>query len=146
MERFSLNFTYAQTYGSGKEGVVLQKPNGIFVDGNYVYIADTAGNKIAIYTDDGYPVYVYELEDPRDIVVAGKKLYVSQGFTGEIFVANISLPQPSSYARSIFESLSQDFADYSSKSPFGLRTARVLSLPGQRFSGGQLVDPGSIFC
>lgn len=119
VERFSLNFTYARTYGSGKEGVVLQKPNGIFVDGNYVYIADTDGNKIAIYTDDGYPVYVYGLEGPRDIVVAGKKLYVSQGFAGEIFVANISLPQPSSYAKSVFESLSPDFADYSSNSEVG---------------------------
>ncbi|MDD5337486.1 MAG: NHL repeat-containing protein [Candidatus ainarchaeum sp.] len=112
VESFTSNFTYLNTYGSGKEGVNLLQPEGIFVDSNYVYVADPPGGRIVAYTQDGFPVFSYALNDsPTDVLVQGGKIYVSQHDSGMIFYASIHEPDPKIYVNGTLNSL-QPFSLY----------------------------------
>lgn len=129
VERYAPNFTYELSYGNAKEGIVLKKPNGIFVDENYVYVADILGNQLVLYTHDGYPVYSYPVESPADAVVVNNTLYVSQAVKeGSILVANISVPKPGAYVEEISDALEPAFSEYSENS--GL--AQLLNLSHNR--------------
>lgn len=112
VESYTLNFTYQKSYGSGKEDVVLQLPIGIFVNKNYVYVADKIGNQIVAYTKDGYPVFIYNINDPRDVVVADGKIYISQGETGSIIYANFTEPDPALSTNMTLSALSQEYSRY----------------------------------
>lgn len=117
VERFTSSMQYVQTYGNGKAGVILRKPVGILVTDDYIYVADSLGDQIAIYTHDGYPIYVYSISSPEDIAMNGNKVYISQSeLEGNIFIANISISTPSEYAGAALDSLDSQFSAYSSYS------------------------------
>ncbi len=112
IEAYSLNFTYLKTYGSGSGNLTLVYPMGIFVDENYVYVADSQGNKVVFYTRDGYPVFAYSINDPRDVVMAEGRFYISQGQNSIISIFNISIREPPYYVKPVFESLEAGFSNY----------------------------------
>ena len=116
VERFTSNFTYLDTYGSGKGDVVLAQPKGIFVDSNYVYVADPAGGQVVAYTQDGYPVLVYALNDsPTDVLIQDGKMYVSKHGIGMVFYADLYEPNPRTYVNGLLSSMSP-YSKYSENS------------------------------
>lgn len=107
VEIYSLNFTYIQSCRSGIGGVALERPEGIFVDANYLYVADRLGSQVVAYTRDCYPVFAYNISDPRDIVIEGGKIYISQGEKGSVFYAELYEPDPAAYVNSTLSALPQ---------------------------------------
>ncbi len=112
IEAYYPNLTYYRTYGAGQGGLSLAYPRGLFIDDNYIYVADSDGGKVAAYTMDGYPIYIYSVEDPRGIALADGKMYVSQGGPGYIRVFNFTLAPPQTYVQPIYESLAPAFSKY----------------------------------
>ncbi len=115
VEKYSLSFQKLASYGNAKGGVVLKQPTGIFVDSDYVYVADYSGNQVVAYTHDGYPVYTYPAIAPRDVLVVGDIMYITHGDLERVIsVSNISVPDPASSANDVHSSLEPAFSLYSS--------------------------------
>mgnify|MGYP001423254882 CR=1 FL=1 len=116
VSKFTANFSVLGSYGNGQGGVNLLHPTGIFVDKEYVYVADPDGNQVVIYTQDGYPIFVYNTTNPRDVLVVdgakNKVMYITKGYESMVLIKNISISSPSAYVNPLYAYISGELSGY----------------------------------
>ncbi|MBU0586494.1 hypothetical protein KJ780_03210 [Candidatus Micrarchaeota archaeon] len=106
------NFTYLSSFGEGFGGILLGKPTGIYVTEDYFFLSDPEFNQLVIYTKDYYPIFVYNITNPRDAEIMNGTLYISQGIEGTITIANISIKKPEEYVQPLINSMNSSFSKY----------------------------------
>ncbi len=100
IEVFSLNGTYQKSIGTGKGGVSLLAPEGVFA-GDYVFVSDTGNNRVVAFTKSGEPVGIIDKDacgngackfaSPRGIWANGSMLYVADTWNSRVQVFKINI-------------------------------------------------------
>ena len=93
---YDSNFTFLRSIGNGRGGVTLSSPAGIRIYDGRIYVADRNGDRVVVFTMDGYPIETVSSSPaanfsfPQDVEVANGYLYVADTGNGlvQVFAIN----------------------------------------------------------
>lgn len=91
----------------GQTNIMMQSAYDVFVDADYVYVADKKGGQVVWFTKDCYPVFAYTISDPVGVWVVDDKMYIAQE-NGKIQTFNYERLMPLQY---IFLKIKEYFDD-----------------------------------
>ncbi|GEM_PF-2188745 len=80
----------------GQKNINMQSAYDVFVDADYVYVADKKGNQVVWFTKDCYPVFAYTINSPVGVWVVDNTMYIAQE-DGKIQTFNYERLTPQQY-------------------------------------------------
>ncbi|MFA5383012.1 MAG: NHL repeat-containing protein, partial [Candidatus Micrarchaeia archaeon] len=101
IEVFYSNLTFFQDIGKGRGGVLLNKPQGVFVNEKFVFVADTGNNRVVVFDLEGNPLEIidpqeenYILDEPKDVFFYNDKIYIVDSGNSRVQIYNFNLELP----------------------------------------------------
>ncbi|MFA5108716.1 MAG: hypothetical protein WC492_04255 [Candidatus Micrarchaeia archaeon] len=117
---FEKDFTYVGTVGTGKGGISLTSPKGVFTDGKIIYASDWGNNRVVAFDMDGNVLDTfggkgygkYNFTNPSGIFVDGDILYVVDNGNRRVVAYSINWSANEQGVRADIDSANAAVSDY----------------------------------